>query len=795
MSISEPPKQTTTLTIDEALQQAIVLQQSGRLQGAEQLYRAILNVQPSHPDANHNLGVLAMQVKQPVAGLSHLKNALEVNPNQAQYWLSYVEALIQSNQLDEALQVFQQARQQGLQGDVVENLAKRLRGRDRNVIHMENQCSSIELPAVVPPRSKYGKKNSKTKSKKNNFSKVTLLQNKRNPSQQEVNTLLAKFQEGRFEEAVSLAQTMTERFPQFGLGWKVLGTVFKLIGRSADALLPMQQAVILFPDDVEIHNNLGVTLNDLRQFEEAEACYRRALEIKPDYAEAHYNLGITLNDMGRYEEAESSFRCALEIKPDYAEAHSNLGVTLNDLGRFKEAESSFRRALAIKPAYVEAHNNLGSSLNSLGRFEEAEASFRLALEVKPDSPKAHNNLGIALNGQSRFEEAKASFRRALEIQPEDAEALSNLGVTLKSVGCIDEAETSFRRSLQIKPDYAEAHYNLGNTLKESGRLAEAEASFRRALEINANAAESYINLGVLFTDMGRLSEARSCFWRGLDVVQKGKERIAAMALTICWITGLYSEAKTLVSKYARAIHEERENRSHTQHVFFIYIAKMLEHKTAHPELYEREGNVSPLIVLGDSHSLGPNNMEFEWIDGVRVSASSRFVFGVKMHHLAEAKKKNYSIALSEHLKSIKPYSHLLFTIGEIDCRPDEGIWVAAHKKGIPLAEVITKTVEGYLNWIAIELARYTFASVSIQGIPAPNYCYKNKYHLNDKEGFVGMIRDVNQQIESGALSRGWKFLNVYLATSAEDGISHGKWHLDSHHLQPLYYKYAVNWFR
>jgi Tfp pilus assembly protein PilF len=118
------------LTIDQAiqqlLQQAISHHQVGQLQDAERLYRAILQAQPNHADANHNLGVLAVQVKQPAAGLPHFKDALEANPNQEQYWLSYIDALIQSGHNDAARQALEQGRQRGLRGEVVEALAGRL---------------------------------------------------------------------------------------------------------------------------------------------------------------------------------------------------------------------------------------------------------------------------------------------------------------------------------------------------------------------------------------------------------------------------------------------------------------------------------------------------------------------------------------------------------------------------------------------------------------------------------------------------------------------------------------------
>ena len=50
------------LTTDQALQQAVTAHMEGRLQAAERFYRAILQAQPRHPDANHNLRVLAVSV-------------------------------------------------------------------------------------------------------------------------------------------------------------------------------------------------------------------------------------------------------------------------------------------------------------------------------------------------------------------------------------------------------------------------------------------------------------------------------------------------------------------------------------------------------------------------------------------------------------------------------------------------------------------------------------------------------------------------------------------------------------
>ena len=82
------------LTIEQAIQQGIAAHKEGKLQEAERLYRAFLQSQPLHTDANHNLGLIAVSVNKTDAALPLFKTALEANPKIEQFWLSYIDALI-----------------------------------------------------------------------------------------------------------------------------------------------------------------------------------------------------------------------------------------------------------------------------------------------------------------------------------------------------------------------------------------------------------------------------------------------------------------------------------------------------------------------------------------------------------------------------------------------------------------------------------------------------------------------------------------------------------------------------
>ena len=59
-----------------------------------------------------------------------------------------------------------------------------------------------------------------------------------------------------------------------------------------------------------------MTLHELKRYDEAIACYDKALTLKPDYAEGWSNKGIVLKELKWYEEAIACYDKALTLKPD-----------------------------------------------------------------------------------------------------------------------------------------------------------------------------------------------------------------------------------------------------------------------------------------------------------------------------------------------------------------------------------------------------------------------------------------------------------------------------------------------
>ena len=110
------------LTIEQALQHGIAKHKQGKLQDAERLYQAILQSQPSHADANHNLGLIAVSLNKVALALPLFKTALEAFPEIEQFWLSYIDALIKENQLETAKSVLLEGRKEGFLGKEFDDL-------------------------------------------------------------------------------------------------------------------------------------------------------------------------------------------------------------------------------------------------------------------------------------------------------------------------------------------------------------------------------------------------------------------------------------------------------------------------------------------------------------------------------------------------------------------------------------------------------------------------------------------------------------------------------------------------
>lgn len=103
-----------------------------------------------------------------------------------------------------------------------------------------------------------------------------------------------------------------------------LSTVLIRMGRTEEAVAPLQRALELTPADPRVLTKLGQVLSRLERREEAAELFRRLVEVAPHDADGHAFLAGELRWLGRTEEARASIDRALELDPDHIDARLTL---------------------------------------------------------------------------------------------------------------------------------------------------------------------------------------------------------------------------------------------------------------------------------------------------------------------------------------------------------------------------------------------------------------------------------------------------------------------------------------
>jgi Tfp pilus assembly protein PilF len=170
-------------------------------------------------------------------------------------------------------------------------------------------------------------------------------------------------------------------------------------------------------NDPELYLIKGLIFFGLRDFDSAEASYKRALEIKSDYSEARYNLcGLYLKldkPDSAIEQCEKASADILYRSRD--KALTSLGVAYYKKGDVQKAKEYYDRSLEINPALVYTHNELGKLYMSTGDYQRAVEEFKRATFGYELYDEALFNLGVCYLKLGKTVEACESFKRVVKI--------------------------------------------------------------------------------------------------------------------------------------------------------------------------------------------------------------------------------------------------------------------------------------------------------------------------------------------------------------------------------------------
>lgn len=146
------------------------------------------------------------------------------------------------------------------------------------------------------------------------------------------------------------------------------------------------------------------------------------------------NQAVRLAAGGSFQEAIACFVRALTIEKDNYLLWFNLGITYRDAGNLKEAKASLIHAHEISEQDEDIIESLALTCYNMGDFEEALAYCGEGLDYNPQNPHLWNTAGVVYFNQNEYEDAAQAFENAVMMNPYYYDALFNLRDTYEKIG-------------------------------------------------------------------------------------------------------------------------------------------------------------------------------------------------------------------------------------------------------------------------------------------------------------------------------------------------------------------------
>ncbi len=370
-----------------------------------------------------------------------------------------------------------------------------------------------------------------------------------------LNLALAQFSAGKYSEALPRFQEFLESRPDHGPAWMLLGVAHQKLEHPAEAVVPLQRAVALAPDNRRARLELGDALLRSGRPDEALGHFVQLTRVDRSNPRAWLGLGLTYTELSRreaqslerefprsafrlllrghaalarqrYRAAYSHFRAALDADPAIAEAHAAIAEIYEQTGYSDWAQAE----LLKRPPGAscgERHLECLFQARDLETLLQAAAGLRtpaamywrargLGLMAQqaherllrlPPSSAAYRLLASVEELSGRFREAAAAWGQAIELEPGDPSLRRNRLRALRAARQPQETIQEAEALLQLRPESSVARFHLGDALLELGRIAEAIPNLEAAVEGSWGGQDAHASLATAYLRVGRGAEA------------------------------------------------------------------------------------------------------------------------------------------------------------------------------------------------------------------------------------------------------------------------------------------------
>jgi tetratricopeptide (TPR) repeat protein len=255
-------------------------------------------------------------------------------------------------------------------------------------------------------------------------------------------------------------------------------------GKVNQAIQSYQQAIAAAPSNpgnVVIYINMARAQVWAGQYKEAQTNAENALLLNQNSSMAHAVRGWALSNQRDFLNAEAAIKRALELDPNNALAHAYYAELLVDQffanqggpNIIERMSEESRVALSLGGGTVEAHYARGYVLEATGNYPEAIAEYQAAVAINGNIAKIYLALGRSYRLAGVYDQAVDALSKADTLNPSDPTPDLIISRIYYTTGEFMKAEQYAQQALRDSPGDASLHANLGLMYYKNFKYPEA----------------------------------------------------------------------------------------------------------------------------------------------------------------------------------------------------------------------------------------------------------------------------------------------------------------------------------
>jgi tetratricopeptide (TPR) repeat protein len=293
--------------------------------------------------------------------------------------------------------------------------------------------------------------------------------------------------------------------------------VLKRLGKTEEASQFARGAMQMNPADPLLHNSLAQLKLKQRNYDEAQRHFESAAEIYQSRQEGQKGLqGIEIQSLlgqgaisfrkRQFQLAEAQYRRVTELAPQHPAASAMLAAAIGAQHRFDEALNLARGAADQNPEKPVCKIVLAELLSETEQFEEACSIARGVAELQPESYLPHLAMASIYLNMEKYADALEEAEKARAMHPEPLTRRA-LAVALAGAGDRERANEEIELVLKEEPEVFSSHLAAGWAYYLLHEFAEAELHLSRAKEMDVSGVGCDGLLGLVYLALEKPEQA------------------------------------------------------------------------------------------------------------------------------------------------------------------------------------------------------------------------------------------------------------------------------------------------